>query len=231
MYRVKDYLVQSSTQSSVQTGRKQFSVCVVIGNVAYAASRRSATSDRPALPPAAGGTTNASSAAQVAAGSEAGLQSAEHGVDLANDILHGDSGGVSDAIRDGALATAYGADAADIAGSTPSTGGDSSEAAGRPPHLPRLSPADVAAGANAVAGSTGLASAIAAIGNIAGSAPRPPAPPELGSLGGLRGMGSGRDPLVRGEPPGLGRLPGGFRRLGGRDSPRRRDGEYLESEA
>jgi hypothetical protein len=161
---------------------------------------------------ATGGTANAPSPAQVAAGSREALQSAEHGVNVANDIVRGGSGGVSDAIRDGARATANGANAAAAAGPPPSAGGGSSRGtAGGPPSLPRLSPADVAAGANAVAGGAGLASAI---GNIAGDAPRP-SPPGLGSLGGLRGIDGGRGPLVGGGPPGLGRLPGGFRRLGG----------------
>jgi hypothetical protein len=179
----------------------------------YAPSRRPAAQDRSALSPAAAGraaTTNAPSPAQVAAGSAAGLQSAEHGVNIANDVLRG--GAVSDAVRDGALAAASGADAADIAGPPPSVGGGSSRAAGGPPSLPRLSPADVAAGANAVAEGAGVASAI---GNLAGNIPRPPPPPGRGSLGGLRGIGSGRGPLVGGGLPGLGRLPGGFRRLGG----------------
>lgn len=131
-------------------------------------------------------------------------------MNVANDVLRG--GGVSDAIRDGALATANAADAADIAGPPPSAGGDSSRAAGGQPSLPRISPADVAAGANAVAGGARVTSAIE---NIAESVPRPPPGPGFGNLDGLRGIGGGRGPLVADGPPGgLGRLPGGFRRLG-----------------
>lgn len=224
-----------------------------------AAAGGAATQDRPAPAPAAAdraAPADAPSPARVAAGTEAGLQSAANGVNIANDVVRGGSDGVSDAIRDGARATANGAEAADIAGPPPaagggssrasggspglpglprlprpsaaggssrapgglpslprlprpSTGGGSSRASGGPPSLPNISPGDVAAGANAVAGGARVASAI---GNLAGAIPRPPPPP--GSLGSLRGIGGGRGPLIAGGPPGLGRLPGGFRRLG-----------------
>lgn len=177
-----------------------------------AAAGGAATQDRPAPAPAAAdraAPADAPSPARVAAGTEAGLQSAANGVNIANDVVRGGSDGVSDAIRDGARATANGAEAADIAGPPPAAGGGSSRASGGPPSLPNISPGDVAAGANAVAGGARVASAI---GNLAGAIPRPPPPP--GSLGSLRGIGGGRGPLIAGGPPGLGRLPGGFRRLG-----------------
>ena len=157
----------------------------------YSPSPRPATQDRNALSPAAAGraaTANAPpSSAQAAAGPAGG----------------GSSGATS------GLPSLPRLPPARVAGSA---GGGTSGAAGQPPSLPRLSLTDVAAGANAVAGGARVASTI---GDLAGSIPRPPPPPGRGSLGGLRGIGDARGPLVGGGPPGLGRRPGGFRRLPG----------------
>ena len=174
----------------------------------HAPSQRPAPQDRTAQPPATAGTTTegnsepatdntatAPSPAQVAAGCRAGLQSASNGMNVANDVLRGN--GVSSAIRAGARATAQGANAAAFAGPPPLESLPEAGGGGAAPRPPRLSLADVAADANAVADGAGLASAI---GDIAGSVPAPPRPGNL----------PGRLP---GRPPG--RLSGRLRRPGG----------------